>query len=103
MVESGGELQVHGCGSAQDVVCARGEGILPSIRGQDAHDTQGRDALATTGLSLPTGHCTFYGPEWSMVSPDSTPHEGAGFRRPRRGQPFDPQGHRTAVNVPAGY
>jgi hypothetical protein len=36
-----------------------GEGILPPNRGQAAHDTQGRDALATTGFSLHTGHCVF--------------------------------------------
>jgi len=29
----------------------RGEGILPSNRGQDARDTQGRDALATAYLN----------------------------------------------------
>jgi hypothetical protein len=35
------------CGEAILALLFRDEGILPSNRGQDARDTQGRDALAT--------------------------------------------------------
>jgi oxygen-independent coproporphyrinogen-3 oxidase len=67
MVEFDGELRVHPCDNARDVVRARGEGvsplrvagILPADRGQDALDTeeQGQDALATVGLYVHVPFC----------------------------------------------
>jgi hypothetical protein len=51
-----GILPLLFCGKAILALLSRGEGILPSNRGQDARHTQGRDALATPYLNYALPH-----------------------------------------------